>query len=129
MRGYLGKNLREILLDGKLAGLGDTYVNFIYSLASSLRAKQPVGVKASGKILAEALKRAGLRELLPSRLDRHGQGDSVEALILYSWLSDIISTDECVSILEKHVEDPVKAFTELLLEVKKRLRYDYCPKK
>jgi len=115
------KNLREILLDKNLAGLGDAYVNFIYSLAGSEKIGKPLGLKAQGKTLAEAIKRAGLRDFLPSRVDRHDQGDAAEALILYVWLCGKITIDECVDILENNLNDPVKAFTELLIEAKKRL--------
>ena len=115
------KSLREVLLDKNLAGLGDAYLNFIYSLAGSEKNGKPLGLKASGKTLAEAIKRAGLRELLPSRIDRHDQGDAAEALILYVWLCGKITIDECIDVLEKNLDDPIKAFTELLIEAKKRL--------
>ena len=115
------RTIREILLDKNLAGLGDAYVNFIYSLAGSEKIGKPLGLKATGKTLAEAIKRAGLRDFLPGRIDRHKQGDAAEAMILYAWLCGKITIDEYVCILENNFNDPVKAFTELLIEAKKRL--------
>ena len=117
---YHHKSLREVLLDKKLAGLGDAYVNFMYSLAYSLKFKEPSGIKVNSETLAEALKRAGLRNLLPGRLDRHVLGNSAEALILQAWLNDLVSDEECVNILKDHLERPVEAFTSLLLEIRKR---------
>ena len=119
---YHHKSLREVLLDKKLAGLGDAYVNFMYSLAYSLKFKEPTGIKVRSEPLAEALRRAGLRNLLPGRLNRHVLGNSTEALILHAWLTDLISDEEVVNILKDHLESPVEAFTRLLLEIKKRLK-------
>jgi len=117
---YSHKSLREVLLDKKSAGLGDAYVNFIYSLAYSLKFNELSGIKVSSETLAEALKRAGLRNLLPSRLNRHVLGNAAEALILHAWLNNLISDEECVNILKDHLESPVEAFTSLLLEIRKR---------
>lgn len=117
---YRNKSLREILLDKKSAGLGDAYVNFIYSLAYSVKFKELSGLKVRSDILAEALKKAGLRNLLPSRLNRHVLGNAVESLILHAWFNDLITDEECVNILIAHLESPVEAFTNLLLEIRKR---------
>jgi len=113
-------SLNEILKDHKLAALGDAYVNFIYSLALSKRRGEPTGAKVDSHVLAEALKRSGLRGFLPSRVDRHKQADAAEALIVYAWIQDLMSIEEGVNILEKH-EDVVEAFCSLLLEVRRKL--------
>ena len=114
------KNLREVLMDQKLASLGDSFVNFIYSLALSRRKGEPIGAKVDSRVLSEALKKAGLRKLLPSRTDRHTQADAAEALIVYAWIQNIMTMEEGVNILEQH-EDPVEAFCALLLTTTKRL--------
>lgn len=114
------KNLREVLMDQKLASLGDSFVNFIYSLVLSKRKEEPIGAKVDSRILSEALKKAGLRKLLPSRIDRHTQADAAEALIVYAWIQNIITMKESVNILEQH-EDPVEAFCTLLLTTTKKL--------
>jgi hypothetical protein len=69
-----------------MASLGDAYVNFAYSLALSKRSGKPQGQKVKGKVLAQAIKRAGLREYLPSRMTRHMIADAAESLIVYAWL-------------------------------------------
>ena len=116
------KTLAEVLTDHKLAALGDAYVNFVYSLAVSNRKGQPSGVKVKGHVLAEALKKAGLRERLSSRMSRHTLADAAEALIVYAWLQNHITMGECVAVLEK-VEDSVEAFSQLLATVKNRVRF------
>lgn len=116
------KTLAEVLTDHKLAALGDAYVNFAYSLAVSNRKMQPSGAKVKGHVLAEALKKAGLRKCLPSRMSRHTLADAAEALIVYAWLQNYIERGECVAILER-VEDSVEAFSKLLTTAKNRVRF------
>jgi len=113
-------NLREILTSHKLAALGDAYVNFLYSLAISKKSGEPVGAKVDSRLLAEALRKAGLREYLPSRTDRHKQADAAEALIVYAWLKGLIPLEEGVKILERY-EDAVEGFCDLLILAKKKL--------
>jgi len=107
-------------MDQKLASLGDSFVNFVYSLALSRRRGEPTGVKVSSRVLSEALKKVGLRRLLPSRTDRHIQADAAEALIVYAWVQNIMTMEEAVNILEQH-EDPVEAFCAFLLTIRKKL--------
>ena len=114
-------SLNEILSDKGLAKLGDSYVNFVYSLAKSKKKNELTNERVPSKVLAEALKKAGLRGYLPSRISRHDQGDAVEALIIYGWLHGIVPLEECVSILEKDADVPVEAFTNLICAMNKRL--------
>lgn len=114
------RGLREILMDHKLAALGDAYVNFVYSLAISKKMGEPTGIRVDSRILAGALRRAGLRSLLPPRTDRHKQADAAEALIVYVWIQGLMTIEEGVSVLEQH-EDATEAFCFLLLTTKKKL--------
>jgi hypothetical protein len=77
-------------------------VNFIYSVALSKRKGQPVGTKVKSHILAEALKKAELREFLPRRTDRHSQADAAEALIVYVWIQNLMSIEEGINLLGQH---------------------------
>jgi len=43
------KNLTDVLMDHKLAALGDAYVNFAYSLVLSNRNEQPSGARVKGR--------------------------------------------------------------------------------
>jgi hypothetical protein len=114
------KNLCEVLMDQKLASLGDAYVNFLYSLALSKKKREPVGTKVKGSLLANAFKKAGLRKFLPSRITRHKQADAAEALIVYAWMRGLVTMDEGLKILEQD-EDEVEAFSFLLLIAKQKL--------
>ena len=114
------RNLREVLMDRKLAALGDAYVNFVYSLALSRMKGEPVGAKVESSLLAEAMRQAGLRSLLPSRMDRHKQADAAEALVVYAWARGVMSIEEGVTILGKS-EDMVEAFCSFLLTARRKL--------
>jgi len=112
--------LQDVLADKDLAGLGDMYVNFVHSMALSQRLHRPTGDKVNNRVLAEAIKKSGLREMLPRRTDRHAQGNAAEALIVYAWLQEIMSFDDCLKILGRG-DDLTEAFTQLLQEIGKRL--------
>jgi hypothetical protein len=113
------ESLSEVLMDQKLAKLGDAYVNFLYSLALSKKKAEPAGTKVQGRLLADAFKKADLRKFLPSRIDRHKQADAAEALIVYAWIRGSMTMEEALEILEQN-EDPVEAFSVLLVTAKNR---------
>lgn len=113
------ERLNEILMDQKLAKLGDAYVNFLYSLVLSKKNQEPTGIKVKGRILADAFKKAGLRRFLPSRITRHKQADAAEALIVYAWIQKHMSIEEGLEILEQN-EDSIEAFSLLLLTAKSK---------
>ena len=115
-------NLDEVLVDHELASLGDSYVNFVYSLAISNRRGNPFGTKVKGSVLAEALRKVGLREFLPSRMSRHNLADAAEALIVYAWLSGWISLEESVVTIGGQ-SDPVEGLSELLAKIKGRITF------
>lgn len=115
-------NITEVLTNHKLASLGDAYINFVYSLALSNRKGQPSGAKVKGTVLAEAIKKAGLREYLPSRMTRHMLADAAEALIVYAWLHNCITLEESVATLEK-TDDPIDGFSQLLATIKTRAKF------
>lgn len=116
------ENITEVLTNHKLASLGDAYINFVYSLALSNRKGQPSGAKVKGTVLAEAIKKAGLREYLPSRMTRHMLADAAEALIIYAWLHNCITLEESVATLEK-TDDPIDGFSQLLATIKNRAKF------
>ena len=115
-------SLKEVLVDHDLAALGDAYINFVYSLALSKRRGKPSGAKVRGVALSEAIRKAGLREYLPSRMTRHLLADAAEALIVYGWLCNCISLEESVAILEENA-DLADALTQLLTAIKKRIKF------
>ncbi|MEM1586713.1 MAG: ribonuclease III family protein [Candidatus Bathyarchaeia archaeon] len=110
--------IEDVLKDKDLASLGDAFMNFAYSLALSKNSGRPAGRKLDGSILSLALRKSGLRKLLPHRVDRHGQADAAEALIVYGWLSGIISIKETIDILarEGDLADNVSGLLMVVLE-------------
>lgn len=88
-----------MLMDKELASLGDAYVNFVYSLALSWKKSRPIGKKVKGTVLAEALRKAGLRNRMPSRMTSHELADAAEALMVYAWLNDYLTLEESVGTL------------------------------
>jgi hypothetical protein len=107
------EKLADVLTDYDLASLGDAYTNFVCSLALSNLKGQPSGVKVKRKILAAALRKAGLRKHMPTRITRHTLADGAEALIVYAWLRNHMTLDESVAILQKH-DDLTEGLTQLL---------------
>jgi len=116
------RNLTEVLTDHRLASLGDAYINFAYSLALSDRNGFPSGAKVKGSVLAEALRKAGLREHLSSRMTRHALADAAEALLVYAWLQNYITLDETVTTLQKK-EDCVEGLCLLLTTIRSRIKF------
>lgn len=115
--------ISDILSDKDLASLGDAYINFVYSLALSRITGKPIGRKIGSNILSLALKKAGIRSLLPPRTDRHRQADAAEALIIFGWLSGAISIKETLDMLVKNgdIVDNLCAVLKLILERSKIL--------
>ena len=114
------ESLNQVLMDQKLASLGDAYVNFLYSLALSKKKGEPTGTKVKGRLLADAFKKAELRKFLPSRIDRHKKADAAEALIVYAWIRGSMTMEEGLKILEQN-GDKVEMFSLLLLTAKRKL--------
>lgn len=104
-----------------MAALGDAFVNFVYSLALSRNKGRPEGKKVKGSILAEALRRAGLREYVPSSVSSHMLADAAEALLVYAWLNNCLALEEGVATLEKN-QDLTEGLSQLLQTARKRIR-------
>lgn len=116
------RNLTEVLTDHELASLGDAFINLVYSLALSNKKGQPSGAKVKGNVLAEAIKKAGLRKHMPSRITRHILADAAEALVVYGWLHRYITLEESTETLEK-TEDLVEGLSQLLRTVRDRIKF------
>jgi len=113
-------SLQELLLDKDLASLGDSYVNFVHSLAMSKKHGYPMGAKVNNQVLADAVERSGLRKLLPHRVDKHTRGNAAEALLVFAWLQDIQELADCVKVLSGG-DDLAESLTVLLREVLEKL--------
>jgi hypothetical protein len=114
-------SLAQILTDKKLAALGDAHVNFIYSLAMSKKLGKPFGKKVKGTPLAEAVRKAGLRKHLPSRIDKHVLSDAAEALLVYAWLKEALTLEESVEVIETN-DDLETGLVQLLKKAAESVR-------
>jgi hypothetical protein len=114
--------LADVLSDRGLASLGDAYVNFVFSLALSDVKHKPLGVRVKGSLLAEALRKAELRNLMGSRMSRHELADAAEALLVYGWLNNCLALDECVKVLTEN-RDLDEGLRILLERVKKKATF------
>ena len=116
------RSLSDVLADSDLASLGDAYVNFVYSIALSNMKRKPVGARVKGSVLAEALRKAGLRNSLGSGMSRHALADAAEALIVYAWLNGYLTLDESIAMMSKG-DDAVEGASLLLATAKRRVTF------
>lgn len=113
--------LRLVLADSRLAKLGDAYVNFVFSLGRSRALREPQGIKVSDRILAEALRRSGLRQELPRRTTRQDCANAVEALLVFGYLNKLVTLEEAVDRIAASPDSPVDAFVNLIRSVAEKI--------
>jgi Ribonuclease III len=116
------EDLGKILTNPGLAQFGDSLLNFASSIALTETTGRPVGTKVQDKILADAAARAGLRKLLPRRVNRGDVANSLEALLGHVWLQKMITLEEIVAPLKTENLDPSKNFSVLADIALSRLR-------
>jgi len=105
----------------ELSKLGDPLVNLIYSLALTEVYEKPLCKKVSNSVLAEAVEKAGLREIAGRRKRRGELGDFAEGLIFKAWAERRLTIEEAVEILAGSLEpgtglreSSIKGFETLL---------------
>lgn len=113
--------LMQILLDRKLAQFGDSFVNFLYSLALTRSRGRPVGIKVCDRALAMAAQKVGIRKLLPKRTPRGDVSNAIEALVAYAWLHHQVTIDEATAVLEEQADSPSDAFATLSRKILEKL--------
>ncbi len=120
-------NIESILY---FSPLGDSFVNFIYSLALSKVIEKPVSKRVSNETLYQAFNTTPLKEL--KIRGKHKIADFVESFIFYAWHKKFISIHECVDVLEKNLikeklkESSIRAFTELINVIIERILKEGC---
>ena len=111
---------KAIGTDKGLAKIGDGIVNLSYSVAKSVyltknaNSKSIIrtGTKVGKKILAEALKEAGMKDFARSRADAHDMADTVEAIVAYIWITEKMSIKEITDFLIEHLEGDLNSRIE-----------------
>jgi hypothetical protein len=99
-------DLNSVVHHEGLAKLGDAFVNFSYSLAKSTATGEPTGCKVPDAVLANAYRTSLLAQIPEINIrGRKGKvGDSVEALLLWSWLTGVLSIDVLVTTLSENLD-------------------------
>lgn len=91
-------NFTTYIHNKRNAKLGDSLVNFIYSVAKSLVSEMPTGMKVSDSILSEAYK--GSLWYKTNTLKLTGKksriADVIEALILYFWVHEDLNIEKLI---------------------------------
>jgi hypothetical protein len=97
--------IREFTFNKGNAKLGDSFVNFIYSLAKSGVTEATTGTKVSDHILTLAYRSSLWPKADYLRIKgKKGQlADQVEALILFFWIQEIISLNDFVKCLMENL--------------------------
>ena len=93
----------EAFRDQNLSKLGDSLLNFIYSLNLSLSQGIPSGGKIPNRVLARAMERSSHRDLVPRRSDSHRKGDIVEAIFAYAWLKGDFEIGNAVKFISRRL--------------------------
>ena len=114
--------LKDPLQDRGLSSLGDIYLNFVYSLAISLREGNLSSLRISNKVLADAMKKSGFRSLLPHRLSKNDIGNSAEAMLIYAIVKGLTSTSKLLQVLTESL-NPTEAFTEEFRKIRSLWSY------
>ena len=115
-------NLSDLLLDKNLAKLGDSYINFLYSIAMTITKKEPTGIKVSDRLLALAAKEAGMRVLLPKRTPIGRVADAVEVLLIHSVISGSLKMKDMIEILLESEDDTITGFKNIIIKALSKVK-------
>ncbi len=104
-RGEKG-NLEAFIHNKSNSKLGDSLVNFIYSVAKSIVSEMPTGTKVSDSILLEAYRRSLWHSTNTLKLKgkKNRIADAIEALILYFWVHKDLNLEKLISPLIAQLE-------------------------
>lgn len=94
----------EAFRDQNLSKLGDSLLNFIYSLNLSLSQGTPSGGKVPNRVLARAMEHSSHKDLVPRRSDSHRKGDIVEAIFAYAWLKGNLEIGRAVQFIARRLD-------------------------
>ncbi len=95
--------MSTLVVNTRLAKLGDAFLNFVVSAALTLHTEKVVGVKVPGRVLASVFASSLLARKcrrLPRKVER---SEVVEALFGLAWLNGWITAEEGVQRLLKEL--------------------------
>ena len=114
--------LRQIMHDKRLARLGDAYINFVYSLALTKIKGSPQGTKVSDRTLADALRQAGMRDLLGTRVTKSDLANASESILGEAYLRKLLTIEESVQAICQSPESLTSGLSELIKLASDKLR-------
>jgi hypothetical protein len=129
-------NYRSLVNDKGLARLGDSITNLVLSLAVTFATRKPEGLRASDKVLSQALIDAGLRRIVPKRAGSDQMGDIAESIIALAWLRKIIEIEDAANMVsfefkqddfkdrKKEELSAIRGFANLLRKVMQHLNLE-----
>ncbi len=82
---------------------------------------EPQGIKVSDRMLAEALRRSGLRQELPHRTTRQDCANAVEALLVYGYLNKLVSLEDSVEQIAAAPDSPIDGLVQLIKTVANKI--------
>ena len=94
----------NFLHDPRNAALGDSLVNFIYSVAKSLASANFTGTKVPDYVMVDAYKESLLFTKLKLTGERKKLGNTLESLVLATWVYDLLTLDDLVLRLKEELD-------------------------
>lgn len=115
------QTIRQVILDKRLASLGDAFVNFVYSLALTRTKGGPQAIKVSDRILADAFRLAGLRKYLGTRVSRKDLANASESLLVEAYQRKLLTIEEGVETLSQNPDGLQAGLAALLKLAEERI--------
>lgn len=97
----------NFLYDPRNAALGDSLVNFIYSVAKTLVSSSFTGIKVPDYVMVDAYKESLLFTKIKLTGDRKKLGNVLESLLLAVWIYNLLTLDDLIQRLREEL-DPKK---------------------
>ncbi len=126
-------SISAIINDKGLAQIGDTLVNFCYSLAKSVVLGKMAGEKVRDRVLARAIRATPVYQHIHRRTDAGRAADAYESIMAWLWMKNLIEAQFIIEFLVENMsmdsttnrtkENEVAsfAFQKLLEEVVEKL--------
>jgi hypothetical protein len=107
-------SLKSFTFDKGNSKLGDSLVNFIYSLAKTGITNSSTGTKVSDYVLAEAYRASEWKKkpMITLKGSKGLLADKVEALILFFWVFELFTIEDLTTVLMKHLDEELLHHTK-----------------
>ncbi len=109
------RSIRSVLRSTDLAQVGDFLANYIYTIMRIGIKGKAGSIHVWDQALASAARESGLRRYFGSRAQKDTLADGVEALIAFTYLREVYTLEEMVSIISDWIspEDFISRSAEI----------------